>query len=293
LLENPRHRDLDLLRYMVERESIRLQHAAGAPRPWTDDPWLRDWRFTNINREYDKTTQWIRENWREPYDDDPHLWFAMMVARLTNSIDTIQALGYPVPWDPQRWTEVLNARKRAGQVIWNGAYQIGTGGREADDKIAYQRDVIFTPIWEQRDRITAQLRGASLAKAFAALSRLPGHGGTGFAAAQVCADLKHTRILGKASDWWWWAHSGPGSARGLNLLLGRPAKAAWIEREWHRQLIALIERLDPELEAAGLPALCAQNWQHNLCEVYKYWGYQSGEARPKRRYEPSYGGGLY
>jgi hypothetical protein len=294
LLENPRYRDLGLLAYMVERERIRLLHAAGEPRPWTTDPILHEFRFTNIDREHDKTTVWIREHWREPYANDEYLWFGLAVARLTNHIETMEDLGYPVPWDPEHWTAVLNAREARGQTIWSPAYQIGTGGRKAPEgKIAYQRDEIFTPIWNRRERITAALRGASLAEAFTVFARLPGHGGTGFQSAQVVADLKHTRILRQARDWWRWAHSGPGSGPGLNLVLRRPAKAAWIERDWHRELLALIRRLDPELEAAGLPALCAQNWQHNLCEIHKFWGIQSGEVRPKRRYQPSGQGSLF
>jgi hypothetical protein len=105
---------------------------------------------------------------------------------------------------------------------------------------------------------------------------------------QVIHDLKWTPVLRKAGDWWDWATPGPGSGPGMNRLLGHPPgkPAAWKgrEREWLRHLHDLRHRLDPELEAAGLPELCAQNWQHNLCEADRLWAAQAGERMPKRRY---------
>jgi alpha-glutamyl/putrescinyl thymine pyrophosphorylase clade 1 len=279
-------RDDELLNYMIERERIRLHRKAGQPWPWTDDPILREYRFTNIRREDDAVTIWITKNWKQPHEDDPHLWFAMMVARLLNLPESMEALGYPVPWQPERWVTVLKERAANGLKNFNPAYQVcltNTPGNKAE---LFAKHVL-TPIWTRRKEITQRLRGASLASAAAVFGTCPHF--AGFMAGQVIHDLKWTPLLRKAPDWWDWAAPGPGSGPGMNRLLGRPAGTAadWKGREgtWLRELHALRHRLDPQLEAAGLPDLCAQNWQHNLCEANKLWRAQAGEGMPKQKFK--------
>jgi hypothetical protein len=43
--------------YIEERERIRLRKEAGEPFPWTEDPILRAFKFTNVRRIHDRTTQ--------------------------------------------------------------------------------------------------------------------------------------------------------------------------------------------------------------------------------------------
>ncbi len=84
-----------LLYWITERESIRRRREAGEPAPWTSDPVLRDYRFCNVRRENDAVTRHIAARWRAPHADDPHLWFAMAVARFINWPDTLDELGFP------------------------------------------------------------------------------------------------------------------------------------------------------------------------------------------------------
>ena len=69
-------------------------------------------------------TRWIRVNWREPHADDPDLWFAMVVARFVNWPDTLAEIGYPVPWDHQRFRAVMAAGAARGAKLYGGAYMI-------------------------------------------------------------------------------------------------------------------------------------------------------------------------
>ena len=102
--------------FVAERHSIYRKRQAGLPPPWTDDPILRRWSFCNMYRHLDKTSAWIWENWILPHADDPYLGFAMLVARLVNRIDTLKALGYPVPWSPERFIEVMRSSPQ-GQTV--------------------------------------------------------------------------------------------------------------------------------------------------------------------------------
>ena len=122
-----------LLYWIEEREAVRLRRAAGEPPPWTDDTILQSWSFTNVRRECDRVTVWIKENWREPHADDPDLFFAMAMARLVNWPDTMAAIGYPVPWACHRFITALMQARR-GEKIWGDAYNISNAAEHAQDR---------------------------------------------------------------------------------------------------------------------------------------------------------------
>jgi hypothetical protein len=86
----------------------------------------------------------------------------------------------------------------------------------------------------------------------------------GFITGQVIEPLR------SAPDWWTYAASGPGSRRGLNLVLGRPADRRWEEMYWCEALGKLQERMRPMFEAAGMEPPDAQDLQNCLCEFAKY-----------------------
>lgn len=53
-------RAADFFAFARERHATYLRRQSGAPEPWTDDPILRKFRFTNVFRELDRTTVWFR-----------------------------------------------------------------------------------------------------------------------------------------------------------------------------------------------------------------------------------------
>jgi hypothetical protein len=55
-----------VLHWIKEREAIRKRREAGEPPPWTDDAILRNYSFRNVQREHDRVTRHIAQNWREP-----------------------------------------------------------------------------------------------------------------------------------------------------------------------------------------------------------------------------------
>ena len=79
---------------------------------------------------------------------------------------------------------------------------------------------------------------------------------------------------------------GPGSKRGLNRLLGRPAETEWpSEASWVAAFRLFEAAIRPELHRIGLGDLHAQDPQNCLCEVDKYLRAKLGEGRPKRRFD--------
>lgn len=120
-----RTKDLEpLVQFITEREAIRLRRAAGSPPPWTNDPILREWSFTNIRREDDRVTRWIATNWRRPYCAEVDVWFAMVVARFINWPATLAELAFPLPWNPEYFLSVMAGRKARGEKVYGDAYMI-------------------------------------------------------------------------------------------------------------------------------------------------------------------------
>jgi alpha-glutamyl/putrescinyl thymine pyrophosphorylase clade 1 len=266
--------------WITEREAIRKRRAAGQPAPWTTDPILAAYRFCNVWREDDAVTSHIGWTWRDPYRDDPHLWFAMTVARLINWPDTLDELGYPVPWDREHFRRVLCSRMQRGHVTFGSAYVIPNGG-SSKPKVDYIADNVLHRLWRSREHMSPQ-RGITLVAYAARLQDFNGIGG--FIAGQVVADLKYVEPLRSAADWMTFAVSGPGSRRGLNRIMGRPVDTAWTEATWQAAFRQFEAAIRPELQRIGLADLHCQDLQNCLCEIDKYLRGTLGEGKPKRRF---------
>jgi hypothetical protein len=278
----PTMRIKELLAFVVERHHIYRRKTAGQPKPWTTWPILQQYRFCNVYRELDTETAWIADHWREPHKNDPDLWFAMVVARFVNWHESLEAIGYPVPWCPDRFVDVLEERQRRRPkvTVFNPVYNIGNGGQSCP-KAVYLGSEVLTPMWSDRAALRRVVRG-TLAEASRALVGCVGM--ATFMAGQVIADLKYVEPLLSAKDWYTWAAPGPGSKRGLNRVLGRDVEAPWTEPTWSGQLQTLHRAMQPLVLAAKLPRIHAQDLQNCLCEFDKMERARLGQGKPKRRY---------
>jgi hypothetical protein len=267
--------------FAYKRHCIYLYRAAGRPAvEWTDDPIFQQYRFCNVYRELDTVTAWLRVHWREPHAANPDLWFAFVIARHMNNIPMLEALGgVPLPWDPKRFLEITEARRKARAKVFSGAYLISTNGTKYPSKSAYLVDYVFDPMWAARDRIRPQ-PGDTLTAWHMQLGLW--HGLGSFLSAQVIADVKHVAPLRQASDWHTFCASGPGSRRGMNRVLERPLKQAWREDEFRLRVNELQERLKAPFLREGWAPPDAQDTQNILCEFDKYERTRLGEGRPKQ-----------
>jgi hypothetical protein len=272
--------------FVNERWSIHQKRLAGKPAPWTKDPILLEYRFTNVRREDDRVTKCIHENWLQPHAEDyDTVVFAMALARLVNLPASLEALGYPSKWNPKRFVKLMEARKKDGMATFTGAYMINAvGATKGQSKASYLADQVLGPLWNSRKLLGNLVRtGCELSTLQEALMLHHGFGG-GFMSAQVVADIKHLPSMKKAEDWMTFAMSGPGSRRGLNWLVGREPTARWNEEEWHATLLDLMKVAQPKLKC---PVLDAQNLQNCLCEFSKYCKVKYNGGRAKQKFRAS------
>lgn len=270
----------EFVKFITERELIRQRRERGYDAPWTDDPVLRKGYFCNVRRQDDKVTRWITDNWVKPNMGDPHMWFAMTVARNINLPATLTELGYPVPWDPERFVALMIKRRDEGKQLYNNAYMIRASRTNGEIKARYQADKQFTPAWEARARLRPR-EGDTLEEYFNVL--LVEHGYGHFLAGQVIADVKHTEPLKSASDWFTWCTLGPGSRQGLNALLGKDLKVTWKPNEFRSGVNELQDYINSRWDLTE--PLDAQNVQNCLCEWAKYYKFKYLDIRFKRQYK--------
>lgn len=265
--------------WIKERESIRQKKEAGLPKPWTDDPILQHYKFCNVHREDDRVTKWIKDNWRDPCRGHTNMWFAMIVARLFNWPDTLNAITFPLSDFTdikEEWRNILKRRRDTlGLKIFTGAYLVSTNGVSMD-KIDYILDRVLTPIWERGEEPcpTQTLEGY-----WKFLIQFDGLGS--FMAGQVVADLKYIDpVLEKAEDWMSWAPLGPGSIRGLNRFFGRDVNKS-LKQEHGLKEIQTIQLMIKNILGLELPA---HDVQSVLCEGDKFIRLKRGEGKTRSTY---------
>ncbi len=269
--------------FIVERHRIYERRQSGAPAPWTKDTILAQYRFCNVYRELDRVTMWITRHWRTPRQDHADLWFALVVARLINHPFTLAQLGVPLPWDKKRFIRTLHGRRAEGLKTFGSAYIVSTNGR-AQDKAEYLANSVLDPMWHYRENLRPRRNAQTLQNYHETLVECQGMGS--FMAAQVVADIKYVAPILRATDWWTFAASGPGSRRGMSYVTGNPIATTWREHEWRHALSELSTLVRPCAKEHGLPRIHAQDLQNCLCEFSKYRRTQLGTGRPKQKFTP-------
>ncbi len=274
-----------------ERYRIKLKRDAGERPPWTDDPEFRQWRFTNVHREDDKTTTWLRDNIRHPlsveYMANPNcethrkIIEAVLIFRWFNRIETGRIIKdlLLTKWD----TEEARRRLTGISPVVTGAYIIKAG-----DGVS-KLDGILDCIDEALPRLPSFVGswGSTLEEAWSDLKTL--HFMGPFMAYEVVTDLRFTPILDQAKDIMTWGNLGPGAIRGMSWVQhGNPdalTGSASSQRKMLAQMAELLEMSkDPQYWPSEWP-----NWEMHevemwLCEFSKYMKSKIYGERQKRRY---------
>src|SRR5262245_58391179 len=80
------------LNYVQERDAIYRRKSRGDPWPWTEDPILQEYRFTEIYRERDRTSLHYQKSVRDKYNKDSLVLPGTVLYRWFNRISTCYIL---------------------------------------------------------------------------------------------------------------------------------------------------------------------------------------------------------
>lgn len=267
-----------MLYWITEREAIRKAKDAGAPKPWTLDPIMQSWRFTNVRRADDLVSRQLYTQFYQ--DDSPTTQLvAATLGRLINWPETLMEVTSGEHFRLEHLEnagDILHARSKRGEKIHSAAYIIpGVPGFTKIDSVL---------LTVERVRQSAEtIFSSTKRETWSNLMEIEFLGS--FLAGQIVCDLGDLQSGRGWPDRATFAPVGPGSARGMNYLKGRPRNLAVTQDQFDRELPQLIAVLAPEIpDIVKDRQLTASDFQNCTCEYSKIASAKEG-GRFKSRYD--------
>lgn len=268
----------DLLAYwMVEREKIRSLKENGRAKPWSLDPVFQRTYFTNVHREDDRITRWIRKNYTPEFFGE-HYELAIIAARLFNRIETLEH--FKSRWFPVNVSKLTEELREWGNnhKTWGNAYVITTHGMKMSK--AYYCAQLLAEASQKLPLLFKMQTVDFCGQYYRGLMEIDGIGS--FLSAQIVADLKNTKghPLSSAPDWYTFSAPGPGSLRGLSWFFHEDITV----KKYHQAIRDAWVYLEYSDANDILADCCMQDLQNCMCEFDKYCRVLTGTGRSKRRY---------
>jgi len=266
--------------WIAERHNIYLNRQRGRPKPWSTDPIFQKYKFVNVFRRLDRTTDWLIKNFLEPHkDDDPSLiafnicWFRMFSRWQTGA-----SVGWLEGWDQEKMTRKLN-----GLITpFTGAYIIHSEpGMNKVESISEACSDLEHMCFVGNALKTSVEEDRSMEVVWKGLQQVR-HVGP-FMAYQMVLDMMYVpSLLANAVDRNTWTCTGPGALRGLRRLDAAAMPKDSLQRM--RDLQARSAECLAEIGAFHVPALDIHDIEFALCELDKYSRVLYGEGKPRSTY---------
>lgn len=286
-------------RFAAERQRIFWRRVQGLPPPWTNDPVLAAYKFTNAYRASDRVSQYlihsvIYEGSQEPRE----LFFRTVLFKLFNRIETWELLQRQLGklhtdnFSVERCDRVLAAAMSRGERVYSAAYIMPSGGKGAPfaRKHRMHLELLARMI---RDELPKRIADTgTMAQAFAVLRAYPTIGD--FLAFQYVTDINYSTFTDFSETEF--VVPGPGALSGLRKCFadtGRLTDAEVVRLVQERQLecFAAAGVTFSSLYGRALQLIDVQNL---FCEVDKYarvaypqFTTPDGRTRIKQRFQPA------
>jgi hypothetical protein len=286
-------------RFAAERQNIFVKRQTQSLPPWTTDPILSQFKFTNVYRASDRVSQFLIRNVIYAGDDDPtEVIFRILLFKLFNKIETWQLLEQelgPVTtkdFSVKRFSSVLNLAFEAGDRIYSGAYIMPSGSKTF--KTVRKHDAHLHLLQMMlNDKIAEKVQAAhTLKDVFEVLRSYPLIGD--FLAYQYAIDINYSGVTDFSESEF--VCAGPGARSGLRKCFAN------LEGNMDEEVISLVtESQEDEFSRRGLSfrrlgnrRLQLIDIQNVFCEIDKYARVQFPEAiglanrgRIKQRFKPN------
>lgn len=273
-------------KFMIERESIRLRKEQGLPFPWTYDPILQAYKFTNVKRLHDRTTQELKKI----YDANRNKSRASQLLNCTiyryfGTYEFANALGWQEKFNPKYIIDTARHRMDCKQRVFTGAYVVTNQGIKAP-KEEVVVDIFIKGIMEHEKKLEQLVDSTNSWRNVIQylMMNVTGFGGTGFMAKEVVLDTMLTSFWQYTpDDLNTWCPAGPGARRGLNRIFGRPLNLQLSGDHLLKEMLGIFGMRD-DFWPEDFVRLELHDIQFQLCEFDKYLRVKNGEGRPRSKY---------
>ncbi|MES2785857.1 MAG: nucleotide kinase domain-containing protein [Pseudomonadota bacterium] len=286
-------------RFAAERQQLYFRRLFSDSGPWTLDPVLAQYKFTNAYRAADRVSQYlIRDVIYQGTFDELDIIFRTLLFKLFNKIETWKLLTScfgPLSiatFDVDRFDAALSDALRSGTRIYSAAYIMPNAPRLQEGSYKHRTHLDLLKKILQSGTLAKLREARSMQQVYEVLLSLPSIGP--FLAYQYAIDLNYSPVSNFSENEF--VQPGPGALNGLRKCfssLGDYSPADTIR--W------VTDRQHSEFETRGLAfkslwgrALQLIDCQNLFCEVDKYarvahpeFSALTGRARIKQRFSSS------
>ena len=260
----------------AERQDAFFRRVDLKPPPWTDDPILRTYKFTNAYRASDRTSQYLirRVIYRDDLPNDPvEVAFRILLFKLFNRIGTWEMISRHVgqvlysEYTFKRYDRVLTQAMGRGDKIYSAAYIMPSAGSFGHSKKHRNHLALIERMMS--DELPMRLNNAStMQRAFELLRGFPTIGD--FLAYQYVTDINYSTITSFTEREF--VVPGPGAINGIRKCF---SDTAGLEQRGSNS----VHGRSPEMEFERLGIRFRSLWgrrlqlidcQNLFCEVDKY-----------------------
>ena len=261
-------------RFAAARHGLYLRRLVGERPPWTDDPVLTSWRFTNAYRAADRVSQYLIRNVIYSGDQDrDEVVFRILLFKWFNRISTWELLTDRLgplrlaTFDPVAAERVLGQARASGARIYSAAYIVPPVPGESGG--AKHKGHLGLTLKMLEAGLPGQLAVAgSLEGVYRLLTAWPGVGA--FLGYQMAIDLNYSEVIDHDEDDF--VVAGPGALDGLSKAwpgvdLRQAATLIRLTAQGQREHFARLGLTFDGLFGRPLKLIDCQNL---YCEISKY-----------------------
>jgi hypothetical protein len=206
--------------FAAERQEMFFKRLAGQNAPWTTDPILASYKFTNTYRASDRVSQYLIRNviyGKDAPQNTEDMVFRILLFKLFNKTETwellTQKLG-PIQWKSyqfSRYDSILTKAMEARQRIYSAAYIMPPGDKTFGES-AKHRNHLHLLERMMAERLPSRLEACrTMDEGFALLRNFPLMGD--FLAYQLVTDLNYSPVV--AFSEMDFVRPGPGAMDGI------------------------------------------------------------------------------
>ncbi|MBA2749368.1 MAG: hypothetical protein H0U45_11665 [Tatlockia sp.] len=264
-------------KFAVERQKVFFKRLNNYSPPWTDDPVILQYKFTNAYRASDRVSQYLIRNviYNENYPATPNeVFFRIILFKLFNKIETWELLEKSLGiityenYSFKKYDKVFTKAMSNGKPIYSGAYIMPSGGKLLGHSIKHRNHLMLLEKMMKDELYKSLVDCSSMQKGFNLLREYPTIGD--FLAYQYITDINYSEITNFTEMEF--VVPGPGALDGIRKCF--TDRGGLTEAEIIR-FVADIQELEFERLGLNFKTLWGRKLQlidcQNLfCEVDKY-----------------------
>ena len=188
-------------RFAAERQEIFFKRLEGAIEPWTEDPILQTYKFTNAYRASDRVSQYLIRHviYRDDLPNSPEeVFFRILLFKLFNRVETWELLERSVgtisleEFSYKRYDAIFTNALRTEMRVYSAAYIMPPGGRTFGHPLKHQNHLELLALM-LRESVPKRLQATKrMQDGFTLLKGFPTIGD--FLAYQFITDLNYSEL---------------------------------------------------------------------------------------------------